>query len=185
MEVEKQKNRGTISGPPFTASHYVFLFFISILDNLLHTYTRRHTRLSSWSGCKFSVAAGQLAVIFPVSGKHFKLCLLSAYTAARGGNRNLKQTKQINKKQNKRAYVTIHFYKSKNFNIKLQLDKAAESRGPLHNRKWTAAVHHFNIKDKKVSMVSPKFIGWMAHQFPTTEPKALSLTALLQRHLFL
>lgn len=25
-------------------------------------------------------------------------------------------------------------------------------------------------------MVSPKFIGWMAHQFPATEPKALSLT---------
>lgn len=66
--------------------------------------------------------------------------------------------------------------KRKNFHVKLHLDKAAKSRGLLHNEKWTTAVHHFNFKDKKVSMVSPKFIGWMAHQFPTTEPEALSLT---------
>lgn len=43
----KTKNWGTISGPHFTVRHYVILFFISILNNLLHTYTRRHTRLSS------------------------------------------------------------------------------------------------------------------------------------------
>lgn len=85
--------------PPFTASHYVILFFISILDNLLHTYTRRHTRLFLWSGCEFSVVTGQLPIIFPVSGKHFQLCLLNAHTAARGGKRNFKRNKQINKKQ--------------------------------------------------------------------------------------